>query len=50
MEQTIKAVLARCNNDPIAAIGYCEDIVIRYPHLASEYTQVKLAIAERTTA
>jgi hypothetical protein len=37
MRPTIQAILARHNNNPIAAIVYCEDIAARYAHLTKEY-------------
>lgn len=48
MNWSVKAILARFNGDSVAAIGYCEDMAIRYPHLAKEYTEYKLAIAGET--
>ena len=37
MNQTIKAILARCNGDLNAAINYCEQIAYVYPNLRTEY-------------
>jgi hypothetical protein len=48
MNWSMKAILARFDGDSVAAIAYCEDMVIRYPRLAAEYTQYKLAIADET--
>lgn len=48
MNWSVKAILARFDGDSVAAIAYCEDIAIRYPHLAQEYTGYKLAIAQET--
>lgn len=37
MNQTIKAILARCDGDLNAAINYCEQIAYVYPNLRTEY-------------
>lgn len=47
MNQTIRAILARFNGDPIAAAIYCHDIMTQYPRLKAEYSQILTDIATR---
>jgi len=45
MNSTLQAVLARFGGDKDAAMDYCYDVALCYPHLRSEYRSILFEIA-----
>jgi hypothetical protein len=41
MNPSVKAILARCNQNRNTAIDYCTDMMIQYPRLADEYQKYR---------
>lgn len=50
MEPTVKAILARFDNDRTQAYEYCKSLAEKYPHLGLEYQNLAQLLAPERTS